>query len=241
MKKLVALLLCFMLLLPAAALAEDGWFARAELSEEEQNLLTVIMMDEMWGPYDFKAPDGATHLSLTMLEMKNGQWSEVITHTKELRSAAPTSKITLSARMTEDGNWESEVQQHKQLADGRIYINPINPPYQFGMMIWQPVPSDNTFSNIHGVYFYPESRNDTVDMHWYERVFLNPEKNGPYQQKAVAVLNEPVLLELYVCFFDGGGAVPSFSEFDDPAAFAAFDYAFAVTATFSAEPMPEAD
>ena len=233
MKKFVSMLLCLMLLLPAAALAEDGWFAAADLSEEESNLLTVIMMDEMWGPYDFKAPDGATHLSLTMLELKDGQWVEVITHTNELRPVAPTSKITLSAWLTEDGDWESEVMQNKQPADGRIYINPVDPPYAFGMMIWQPVQCEESYSNIAGVYFYPAEHTDTANMSWFQRVFLSPEENGPYQQKAVAVLNEPVLLEIYVCSSDLRMSLPSFSEFNDPDAFAGLDYAFAVTATFT--------
>ena len=222
MKKLISLL-CVLLLLPAAALAEDGWFAAADLSEEEWNLLTVIMMDEMWGPYDFKAPEGATHLSLTMLELQDGQWVEVITHSNELR------------QLTGDGDWESSVQQHKRLADGRIYINPVDPPYQFGMTIWQPVACEDKYSNIVGVYFYPAERTDNTNRYWFQRTFLAPEKNGPNQPKVAAVLNEPVLLELYTCFTRGNGHLPGFSEFNNPDAFAGLDYAFAVTATFTAQ------
>lgn len=235
MKKLVSLLLCLMLILPAAALAEDGWFAAADLSEEEWNLLQVIMMDEMWGPYDFKAPEGATRLTLTMLELKDGQWVEVITHSNELRPAAPTSAITLSARLTEDGDWESSVQQHKHLADGRVYINPVDPPYEFGMTIWQPVACEDKYSNIAGVYFYPAERTDNTSMYWFQRTFLAPEKNSPHQQKVAAVLNEPVLLEIYVCSADIHVSLPGLSSFNDPAAFAEAEYAFAVTATFTAQ------
>ena len=55
MKKLVSLLLCVMLLLPVAALAEDGWFAAAQFSDEEWLLIQLLGMDEDYGPYEFKA------------------------------------------------------------------------------------------------------------------------------------------------------------------------------------------
>ena len=84
MKKLVSLLLCLFLLLPAAAFAEEGWFASAELSDEEWQLLCLLNMDEGYGPYEFKAPDGANHLTLTVLELVDGQWVEFSTFTKEL-------------------------------------------------------------------------------------------------------------------------------------------------------------
>ena len=234
MKKLISLLLC-LLMLPLWAYAEEGWFAAADLSEEEWNLLQVIMMDETWGPYDFKAPEGATHLTLTMLELKDGQWVEVITHSNELRPAELKSKITLSAYLTEDGDWESSVQQHKQLADGRISINPIDPPYEFGMTIWQPAPCEDKYSNIVGVYFYPAEREGNTKMYWFQRSFLAPERNSPTRQKVAAALNEPVLLEIYVCSADLRMSLPCFSQFNDPAAFAGYDYAYAVTATFTAQ------
>lgn len=246
MKRFLSLLLtAALLMLSAGASAEDGWFARADLSEEEQNLLTVIMMDEMWGPYDFKAPDGATHLSLTLLKMENGQWVELHTETKELTTSDIATELTITAQLNKFGWWDSAVQQNKALADGRIYINPVDPPNVFGMMIWQPDPPDATIGNFEAVYLYDYDEEtgpiNTFDMNYYQRVFLEPEKSGPYQQKVAAALNEPVLLELYVCFFEHGGAVPNFSEFDNPAAFEAFDYSFAVTATFTAEPPQEAD
>lgn len=243
MKYLITSLLCLILLLPTATLAEDGWFAAADLSEVERNLLTVIMMDEMWGPYDFKAPDGATHLSLTLLQMEDSQWVERHTETKELTPSNTANELTITARLNKLGYWESAVQQNKSQADGRIYINPVDPPNVFGMMIWQPDLPDSATSNFEAVYIYNYGGDDdtgpvnTFDMHYYQRVFLNPEKNGPYQQKAVAPLNEPVLLELYVCFFDGNGSLPNFSQFNAPAAFADFDYSFAVTATFTDTPL----
>ena len=241
MKHFLTLLLCLMLLLPTLVLAEDGWFAAADLSEAERNLLTVIMADEMWGPYDFKAPDGATCLNLTLLEMKDGQWTELHTETKALTPTNTANELTITARLNKFGYWESGVQQNKALADGRIFINPVNPPNTFGMMIWQPDLPDAATSNFNAVYIYDFDEEtgpvNTFDMHYYQRVFLNPEKSGPYQQKAVAVLNEPVLLEMYVCFFEGLGSLPDFSQFNDPAAFAGFDYSFAITATFTDEPL----
>ena len=237
MKTLVSLLLCVMLLLPAAALAEDGWFAAAELSEEERNLLTVIMMDEMWGPYDFKSPEGATHLSLTILKLEDGQWTELHTETKALTPSNTTNELTITARLNNYGYWESNVQQNTSLADGRIYINPVDPPNTFGLIIWQPDPPDATSGNFNAVYIYEEEPINTTDMYWYQRVFLQPEKDGPYQKKAIAVLNEPVLLEIYTCFTWDNGHLPSFSEFNNLEAFAGLDYAFAVTAIFTDKPL----
>lgn len=233
MKNFIPLLFCLLLFVPAVVLAEDGWFAAADLSEEEWNLLTVLMMDEIEGPYDFKAPNGATHLSLTLLKWENGQWVERHTSTERLTPSASTTELTITAKLTEEGKWESDIQENSSQADGRIYINPVEPPNTFGFCIWQPHLPDTIYSNVRGAYLYEEERINTFDLHCYQRTFLNPERNGQLQQKVPAVLNEPVLLELYVCFFDGSLRIPSFSDFDDPAAFADFDHAFAVTATFS--------
>ena len=208
------------------------------MPEEERNLLTVIMMDEMWGPYDFKAPEGATHLSLSLLELKDGQWTERHTETKALTPATTANELTITARLNNYGYWESDVQQNTSLADGRIYINPVDPPNSFGLMIWQPDPPDSPFptsSNFNAVYIYAEEPIDNSDLYWFQRVFLQPKKNGPYLKNAAAVLNEPVLLELYTCFTWDNGHIPSFSEFNNPDAFAGLDYVFAVTATFTAQ------
>ena len=235
MKKLVSLLLCLMLFLPAAALAEDGWIAGAELSDEEEQLLALLNMDEEYGPYEFKAPDGANHLTLTVLELVDGQWVEFSKFTKELTQTPPQTSVTLTATQQADGTWRTDVQQPRIGADrpdGRIYIDGYDLPNNITLSI-------SSFGDDYPklVHVFQEEEIVTNGMYCWRRTFHQPEQKGYLQQKAVAVLNEPTLLELYVCTREWPSRVPNFPKFNTPEAFTSFDHAFAVTATFTYRPL----
>lgn len=235
MKKLVSLLLCLFLLLPTAAFAEEGWFASAELSDEEWQLLCLLNMDEGYGPYEFKAPDGANHLTLTVLELVDGQWVEFSTFTKELTQPPQQTSVTLTATLQADGTWRTDVQQPRTGAerpDGRIYIDGYDLPNAITLSI-------STYGDEYPelVHVFQEEEIDTDGLYCWRRTFHRPEQKGYLQQKAVTVLNEPTLLELYVCPREWSSGVPDFSEFNTPEAFESFDYAFAVTATFTYRPL----
>ena len=229
MKKLVSLLLCLMLL-SSVALAEDGWFAAAQFSDEEWRLIQLLAMDENYGPYEFKAPKGATHLSLTVLELTDGQWEEFSSHQYPLSVPDIPVSVTLTATQQEDGTWGAEIHQQltgSDLPDGRLYIDGYDLPDHIWFRLMLRGHADPL-----GVNIFSEADFDMTGLHCYRRTFHNPENNG-YQKKTTALLNEPVLLELYVC--TRSYPVPDFSAFNNPAAFADFDYSFAVTATFTTE------
>lgn len=235
MKKLLSLLLCLMLLLPAASLAEEGWFANAQLTEEEQQLLGLLHMDEDYGPYEFKAPVGANYITLIVWEFLDGQWVEFSDFSKELPQVSPQTSVTLTATQQEDGTWSTEVRQPRVGADrpdGRIYTDGYDLPDHIWLVLQLP---GNDYPRSVGIY--KEEEIDLSGLDCMRRTFLYPEQKGYLQQKAVAILNEPTLLELYVCTREQAYSVPDFSEFNTPEAFAEFDYAFAVTVTFSAEPL----
>ena len=235
MKKLVSLLLCLFLLLPAAAFAEEGWFSSAVLSDEEWHLLCLLNMDEGYGPYEFKAPDGANHLTLTVLEFVDGQWVEFSTFTKELTQPPQQTSVTLTATLQADGTWRTDIQQPRigtDRPDGRIYIDGYDLPNTITLSI-------STFGDEYPelVHVFQEEEIDTDGLYCWRRTFRRPTQKGTSDQTAVGTLNEPTLLELYVCPREGASGVPDFSAFNDPTAFAAFDYAFAVTATFTYRPL----
>lgn len=239
MKKLVSLLLCLMLCLPSAALAEEGWIANAQLTEEEWQLRALLHMDEDFGPYEFKAPVGANYITLIVWEFIDGQWVEFSDLSRELPRVSPQTSVTLTATQQEDGTWSTEVRQPRVDADrpdGRIYTDGLDLPDHIWLVLQLP---GNDYPSSVGIY--KEEEIDLSGLHCWRRTFLHPEQKGYLQQKAAAVLNEPTLLELYICTRDWSFTVPDFSEFDNPEAFAAFDHAFAVTVTFSTEPLPEGD
>lgn len=239
MKKLISLLMCMMLLLPAVALAENGWIANAELSDEEEQLLSLLHMDEDFGPYEFKAPEGANYITLTVLELVDGKWVEISDFSKELTQIPQQTSVTLTATQQEDGTWSTAVRQPRTGADqpdGRIYIDGYDLPDHIWLVLQLP---GNDYPDSVGIY--SEEELDLSGLYCWRRTFLHPEQQGYLQQKAVAVLNEPTLLELYGCTREWHSSVPDFSEFNTPETFAEFDYAYAVTATFSAEPLPEED
>lgn len=233
MKKLVSLLLCVMLLLPVAALAEDGWFAAAQFSDEEWLLIQLLGMDEDYGPYEFKAPEGATHLTLTVLELVDSQWVEFSSHQYPLDIPEMPVSVTLTAAQQEDGTWDAKIHQQRigsDLPDGRLFIDGYDLPDNIWFRLMLRGHDDPTGSNI-----FNEAEFDLSGLHRFRRTFLNPEQRGFIQQKATASLNEPVLLELYVCTRSYHYQVPDLAAFNDPTAFADFDYTFAVTATFTAK------
>lgn len=235
MKKLVSLLLCLVLFLPAAALAEDGWIANAQLTEEEWQLLCLLRMDEDYGPYEFKAPDEANYITLTVLELVDGQWVEFSNWTKELTPVPQQTSVTLTATQQEDGTWRTEVRQPRVGAgkpDGRIYTDGYDLPDHIWLVLQLP---GNDYPDSVGIY--KEEEIDLSGLYCWRRTFLNPEQKGYLQQKAVAVLNEPTLLELYVCPREWPSSVPDFSEFNNPEAFAGNEYAFAITVTFTDAPL----
>lgn len=235
MKKLVSLLLCLMLFFPAATLAEDGWFANAQLTDEEWQLLALLHMDEDFGPYEFKAPEGANYITLTVLEFVDGHWVELSDFSRELSQGSQQTSVTLTATQQEDGTWHTEVRQPRVGADkpdGRIYTDGYDLPDHIWLVLQLP---GNDYPDSVGIY--KEEEIDLSGLYCWRRTFLHPEQKGYLQQKAVAVLNEPTLLELYVCTRDWSHTVPDFSKFNTPEAFSEFDYAFAVTATFSTEPL----
>lgn len=235
MKKLVPLLLCLFLLLPAAALAKDGWIADAGLSDEEEQLLSLLLMDEDFGPYEFRAPEGAHYITLTALELVDGQWVEISDISKELAQIPQQTSVTLTATQQEDGTWRSEVRQPRIGADrpdGRIYIDGDDLPNHIWLVLQLP---NNDYPDSVGIH--REEDIDLNGLYCWRRTFLRPEQKGYLRQKAAAALNEPTLLELYVCTRDWDSSAPNFSEFNTPESFAAFDYVFAVTVTFSDEPL----
>ncbi len=235
MKKLISLLLCLILFLPAAALAEDGWIAGAELSDEEEQLLALLNMDEEYGPYEFKAPDGANYITLTVLELVDGQWAEFSSLSKELTQTPPQTSVTLTATQQADGTWRTDIQQPRIGADrpdGRIYIDGYDLPNTITLSI---LSFGDEYPKL--VHVSQEEEIDTDGLYCWRRTFHRPAQKGPIDQTAVAVLNEPTLLELYVCPREWSLGVPDFAQFNDPTAFAAFDYAFAVTATFTYRPL----
>ena len=234
MKKLVSLLLC-LLFLSATAFAEEGWFAEAELNADERKLLQLLNKDEDIGPYEFIAPEGATHLTLTVLTLSDGQWVNFCDLHKELTSPSVQPGVTFTASPREDGSWD--VQVHEQRAsddrpDGRIFIDGTGLPDNIWLLIDQP---DDEYPTSVGAY--NEQDFDPNGLYLSRRTFLHPEQQGHLQQKVSAALNEPVLLDIYVCCTDGSRRPPDFSAFDNPAAFAGLDHVFAVTATFTDEPL----
>lgn len=236
MKRLLSLLMCLMLL-PAIAAAENGWIASAQLTEEEWQLFCLLRMDDDSGPYEFKAPEGANYITLTVLEFVDGQWAEFSDSSWEWPQVSQQTSVTLTATQQEDGTWRADVQQPRvgeDKPDGRIYIDGDGFPDDIWLSLQRP-------GNDHpdAVGFFREEEIDLSGLYCGQRTFCYPEQKGPIDQKAVAVLNEPTLLELYVCTRGRLPSVPDFSEFNNPEAFAEFDYAYAVTVTFSAEPLPE--
>lgn len=249
MKKLLCLLTALLLcLLPLCSAAGDGWIADAELSEEEWELKQLLHQDETWGPYEFKAPEGARYITLVCWEMKDGQWAEVVRVPRELTPPTERNKVTIIATQAADGSWTSSVRQSRaaeDLPDGRIFISTEDILNGMRFSIQQdehfiPIPGgyrDNTFTSIS---WSREEELSTAGLYWMQRCFLNPESNR-ILQRIPAPLNETIPLEFYVGYREGHHPLPPISTYHDPVAFAAFDYAYAVTATFSAEPLPEGE
>lgn len=232
MKKFLALLICLLLLLPVAASAE-GWIADATLTEEELRLLALMNGDERHGPYDFRAPEGATHLTLTAWVLEDGQWAEYLSNTAALTQPQEETSVTITATQDTFGTWHAVVQNPRNgtiPADGRFYIDAADLPNSLWLLI---LPDGVDYPYNIGNHLEEPLALGTL--HCYQRTFLQPERDGIHQQQISAALDEQVVIVVYGCYREGNPGAPAISDFHTPEAFAVYDYAFAITATFTSE------
>ena len=247
MKKLISLLLCLMLLLPAAALAEDGWIANADYSDEEWQLIRLLGLDEDYGPYEFKAPEGAAYITLICWKLEDGQWTEILRVPRELTAPESQNELTITVTQQEDGSWRSALSAQKasgDIPDGRIYISTDDVVNGMWVTIQQDenyiALANNSYLNNTQTsrgWFVDEPVN-TYGMHWSRRCFIRPDDSST-QERIAVTLNETIPLDIYVCYFGEHQALPPISAYNTPESFAGFDYVYAVTATFTAELLPE--
>lgn len=235
MKKicLLAILSVLLLLLSVSASAEAGWISKAELTDDEWNLLQLLGMDEAEPPYDFKAPDGAKYLTLIVWQMQDGQWKELLRNAAELLEPSDQVKLEVTVWQKEDGSWEAGVDQPNaagEQPDGRIYVDA--PDILSGCRI--SIQQGDAFET-RGCY--PEEELDASGLNGWRRTFLLPEKDRNIKERVEAALNEQVVLQLYGYQANSSLDCPAISEFADPGAFASCEYAFAVTAIFTTEPL----
>ena len=140
-------------------------------------------------------------------------------------------QLTLTAWTIENDQWTQRLLASAELTQpkGRIYIDWTHLPNSLWLVIQ---PADQDFPVSRGSTL--KEPFNTIGMHRVQRTFHYAEDNQPYQERIMAVLNEPTLLELYTCSYESVRPL-AFSAFADPANFAQYDYVLAVTATFTAE------